>query len=623
MCGICGQYSYASQKPVEAGVITRMMQSLVHRGPDDEGCRISGPVGLGFRRLSIIDLVSGHQPMADNRKEIWVIFNGEIYNFPELRAELESLGHRFSTRSDTEVIVYGYRQWGEDVLSHLNGMFGLAIWDEPSQKLILGRDAMGIKPLYYADDGGCILFGSEVRSILAARNARAEVDPIAVNLFLRYRYTPSPRTLYEGIKKLAPGTMLVACGGKVRISRWYGFTPRPFSPAKTDQQAAEELLDIYTRAMKRHLLSDVPVGLLLSGGIDSGLLLGLMNLYGKEWPTFTVGYGQTFRDDELRDAEQTASFYGSRHVSVQLTRDEFEKTLPKVIHYLEEPVATSSIVPMYLVCQRARQDVKVALMGQGPDELFGGYRRHLGVQYGAAWRTMPAWVRTLAGNVVRILPRNEMLKRGVHSLDVADRLKRYQSVFSLLPAETIDGLFQEGAAPPVECDNALAHWSEFSELMRYTDELGGFQLIEIRSSLPDELLMFGDKLSMAHGLEVRVPYLDREVVEYVERLGAGFKIRGRSQKWLHRQVCRRFMPSSILKRKKRGFATNVVDQWFQSSLHGRLDGYLMDPQSLMYRILKPSAVQKILEEHRSGMNNHYKVLFSLTVLEEWLRAFTA
>ena len=561
--------------------------------------------------------------MTDDQEKIWIVFNGEIYNFPELRKELKSFGHSFRTKSDTEVIIYGYKQWGEDVLNHLNGMFGLAIWDESEMKLILARDAMGIKPIYYKKDQWGLYFASEVRSILAAQEEKPDVDPIAVNMFLRYRYTPSPLTIYKGIKKLAPGTMLIAEKSGVHTRRWHRFTPKPFSPMKTDEQARDELLDIYKRSIKRHLISDVQVGLLLSGGIDSGLLLGLMNLYDDDWPTFTVGYGDSFRDDELQDAANTATLYNSKHTSVQLTRKQFEESLSKVVNLLEEPVATSSIVPMYFVCQRAREDVKVVLMGQGPDELFGGYRRHLGVQYGTLWRAMPTWLRVPVKEIVKFLPRNEMLKRGIYSLDVTDRLKRYQSVFSLLPAEKVDGLFQDGLVKPGVGDKVLEHWAEFSDLMKYTDELGGFQFIELRSSLPDELLMFGDKLSMAHSLEVRVPFLDREIVEYVERLNASFKVRFNKQKWLHRQVCRQFMPHSILKRKKRGFATNVVDQWLHSSMIGKFDGYLMDSNSLMYEILRPKAVQKLLEEHKTGRNNNYKVLFSLVVFEEWLRAFVS
>jgi asparagine synthase (glutamine-hydrolysing) len=269
MCGICGQYSFQEQRPVEREAIQAMARSLVHRGPDDEGYYFSGPIGLGFRRLSIIDLEGGHQPMSDETQSVWVAFNGEIYNFQELRAELEGLGHRFRTRSDTEVIVHGYKQWGSEVLNRLNGMFGLAIWDERARRLVLARDAMGIKLVYFRVEAGSVAFGSEIRAILATRRERPAIDATALNLFLRYRYTPSPLTLYDGIQKLAPGTMAVFDPGAWRVERWYRFRPRHFSPPKSYREAREELLEIYKRAMRRHLISDVPVGLLLSGGVDS------------------------------------------------------------------------------------------------------------------------------------------------------------------------------------------------------------------------------------------------------------------------------------------------------------------------------------------------------------------
>ena len=313
---------------------------------------------------------------------------------------------------------------------------------------------------------------------------------------------------------------------------------------------------------KRHLLSDVPVGILLSGGLDSGLLLALMNEQGGPWPAYTIGYGESFEDDELTDAAVTAGLLGARHVTVKLDQAEFERSLPKIVECLEEPIATSSIVPMYFVSQRARQDVKVALIGQGPDELFGGYKRHLGVHYGNWWRGLPAGLRSMAGFAVNRLPRNETLKRGVRSLEATDRLKRYQDVFSLAPAETIDGLFREDVLPERDRHDLVEYWDAFRPQMEHTDELGGFQLLEIRSSLPDELLMYADKLSMAHSLEVRVPYLDRTVVEYVQRLGANLKVRNGTRKWLHRQVCQSYLPPRILKRKKRGFAANVVDDGF-------------------------------------------------------------
>jgi len=620
MCGICGQYNFGDRAPVALPGVETMTRTIAHRGPDDEGYLTEGPLGLGFRRLSIIDLAGGHQPMSDVEKSVWVIFNGEIYNFRELRAQLESRGHRFRTSSDTEAIVHGYKEWGTDVFDRLNGMFGVAIWDVRRQRLVLARDAMGIKLVYYAIRDGSVWFGSEMRPVLAALGQRPEVDPVALNLFLRYRYTPSPLTIFKGIEKLAPGTMLIVEGGAVRRERWYQYTPTPFPTPKTEDEAYEELTQLYRDAMRRHLISDVPVGLLLSGGMDSALLLALMNEHGGPWPAYTVGYGESFEDDELTDAAETALHLGARHIAVKLDRSEFERSLPRIVEGLEEPIATSSIVPMYFVSQRARQDVKVALIGQGPDELFGGYKRHLGVQYGDYWRRLPQPVRSLLGSAITQLPRNEMLKRGVMSLAQPDRMKRYQQVFSLASANTVDGLFLDGALPQDSGDRILACWSDLVPAMQHTDELGGLQFLELRSSLPDELLMYADKLSMAHALEVRVPYLDREVVEYVQRLGANFKVRHGTRKWLHRRVARTYLPAPILKRKKRGFAANVVDGWFQSSVTGKIDDLLMDSSSLMYGLLRPEPVRRLLDAHRSKSQDNHKVLFTLALFEQWLRS---
>jgi asparagine synthase (glutamine-hydrolysing) len=619
MCGICGQFNFARNEPVESETIRRMTQTMVHRGPDDEGYFLSGSLGLGFRRLSIIDLAGGHQPMSDAEETVWVILNGEIYNFKELRAELEGRGHLFRTCSDTEVIIHGYKEWGAEVLNHLNGMFGVAIWDAKRKRLVVARDAMGIKLIYYRIDKGQLTFGSEIRPILAATNSRPDVDPVALNLFLRFRYTPSPITIFEGIRKLAPGTMLVVENGQYQEKRWYNYTRIPFLDHKGEEDAAQELLELYRAAVQRHLLSDVPVGILLSGGLDSGLLLGLMNEQGGPWPAYTIGYGETFEDDEIADAAETASALGARHVTVRLDQAEFERSLPRIVECLEEPIATSSIVPMYFVSQRARQDVKVALIGQGPDELFGGYKRHLGVYYGDWWRLLPKALRSVVGFAVHGLPRNETLKRGVASLGTEDRMKRYQNVFSLAPARIIDGLFRDDTLPNRDGHELVDYWRGLAPQMVHTDELGGFQLLEIRSSLPDELLMYADKLSMAHSLEVRVPYLDRTVVEYVQRLGADFKIRNGSRKWLHRRVCQNYLPPSILKRKKRGFAANVVDEWFRSSLKGELPDLLLNRDSLMFELLKPEPVRRLLEVHRSGGRDNHKLLFSLVMLEQWLR----
>src|SRR5258708_2502734 len=362
MCGICGQYNFQSGTRVGREDIEKMTRMMVHRGPDDEGYYLDDSLAFGFRRLSIIDLEGGHQPMSDQEESVWIVFNGEIYNFPELRNELESLGHQFRTKCDTEVIVLGYKQWGDDVLNHLNRMFGLAIWDTRRKRLLVARDPFGIKPIYYRIDKGTVFFGSEIRPVIATSTEKPEVDPVSLNLFLRYRFTPSPKTVFKGVQKLAPGSRLSFEKGQFCSEMWDQFKPVPFSPIVSENEAREELLILCKRSVKRHLLSDVPVGLLLSGGIDSALLLALMNLYGDSWRTYTVGYGTSFADDELADAADTASCLSSQHTAVLLNQQTFEATLPRIVACLEEPVATASIVPMYFVCWRARQDVNVALI---------------------------------------------------------------------------------------------------------------------------------------------------------------------------------------------------------------------------------------------------------------------
>src|SRR5690242_8380558 len=286
---------------------------------------------------------------------------------------------------------------------------------------------------------------------------------------------------------------------------------------------------------------------------------------------------------------------------------------------MEDPIATSSVDPMYFVCQRARKDVTVALVGQGPDELFGGYRRHLGVRYGAIWSTLPDWVRMPISSTIGALPRNETLKRGVYSLAISDRMHRYQNVLSLLPGDQVEGLFQDGLLPPDAGDAILSCWQDMSELMGETDELGGLQFLEVRSTLPDELLMYADKLSMAHGLELRVPFVDKEIVEYVERLPASFKVRNGTRKWLHRQVCSDFLPESILKRPKRGFASNVVDDWFREAVDNKMADSLLDPESRIYQYLRANSVRELMNLHSSGRQDNHKILFSLALFEEWLR----
>jgi asparagine synthase (glutamine-hydrolysing) len=618
MCGICGEYNFGSHRPAEIERVKKMTASLTHRGPDDEGYLCLGPVGLGFRRLSIIDLAGGHQPMVDADRGVFLLFNGEIYNFAELKNELEQYGHRFKTKSDTEVILHGYKQWGIDVLNRLNGMFGLAIWDEQEKRLMLARDRLGVKPLYYRLDSDHVVFGSEIRAILAHGGCKPEVDTAAINLFLRYRYTPSPLTAFKGVKKLAAGTRVVIEKGVPRLERWWNFRPTPFESMPSAAEAEQKLAELYQNAVKRQLMSDVPVGLFLSGGLDSGLLLALMSQSSSDWKAYSVGFGSGFANDELSKAAQTARHFKAQSFSTEITKDEFEKALPNVIRTVEEPVAADSIVPMYFLCQRARQDVKVALMGQGPDELFGGYRRHLFAKYGMYGRMVPDSSRFLVKYALGRLVSKSSAARVLASLEPGDTMQRCRSIFSQLPGESSGLLFQDNLLEADNGSQVLDCWRDLEPIMPDGDELGGLQFLELRSSLPDELLLYADKISMAHGLEVRVPYLDHEIVEFVERLSSSFKVRNGSRKWLHRKVCRRFLPEEFVGRSKLGFETPNGD-WLRKGTGAASSEYLQDKESKIYGFLHYGAVQSLLEDHRRGRSGGSDFLFSLIALEVWLR----
>ncbi len=620
MCGICGVLNRRGG-PVAPDRLRTMATAIAHRGPDDEGYHQDGPIGFGFRRLSIMDVSGGHQPMSTADGRVVAMVNGEIYNFGPLRAELIARGHRFTTRSDSEVVLHGYREWGDAVLSRLNGMFGLAVWDADRRRLLLARDPAGVKPLYYRVDDDEVVFGSELRAITAATGHSPTADPLAVNLFLRYRYVPSPFTIHTGVWKLAPGTKLVVDDGVVTVARFHDLDPTPVEPARSPDEAQAKLLEHYRAAVRQQLVSDVPVALLLSGGVDSALLLALTRELDVTLPTYTVGYGPEYVHDELAEAADTAARFGVPHVEIRLDRGAFEADLATVVDALEEPVATPSTVALYQVTQRVAKDAKVALIGQGPDELFGGYARHLGVRYGAAWRALPRPVRAGAAAGLRHLPRAAIVHRGLDSLDVADRLRRYQQVFSILPGDTVDALFQPGVLPPAPGDAILTSWADAAHRIAGADELGGFQYLEVRSSLPDELLLAADKLSMANSLELRVPYLDQNIIEFAAHVPAGMKIRQGARKWLHKRLCRSFLPREIVNRPKRAFAHDVVDRWYRESLTGKVADNLLDRDALLYRMLRPERVRQLVAEHQAGRRDHHKIIFSLVVLEDVLRRY--
>ncbi len=618
MCGICGEYNYQSKDPVAEEDIRLMTGSMVHRGPDDEGYHISGPLGLGFRRLSIIDLKSGQQPMSDREGKVWVVSNGEIYNFPELRKELEGHGHVFRTNSDTEVIVHGYKQWGNDVLKRLNGIFGMAIWDENKKKLILARDRLGIKPLYYQKDGRKLAFASEIRALHSRPGSGRKIDPLSLNQFLRYRYVPAPNTLFEGISKLAPGTMLVVENGGCRIERWWLFKPSVFDPLPSIEEAEEELHGLYSNAIKRQLISDVPVGLLLSGGLDSGLILGFLQSMGSSIRTYTVGFEGDFERNELKSAARSAELMGFDNISVELDQKTYNESLSKAIAFTEEPIASPAIVPMYHVSKRARQDVKVVLTGQGPDELIAGYKRHVALHYGHFWRQTPGVIRNPLKKILGRVKSSEALIRGLYSLDVADRDARYEQILSILASEEVNGMFKQEVLSDQREEKLMAWRQDLAPLVADTDELGGFHFYELSSSLPEEQLIFGDKMSMAHGLEARVPFLDHDIVEYVTRLPASYKVRWFKRKYLHKRICERVLPKEIINRGKIGFAT-PVDEWFSQSMNSKLNKVLLDPGARIYEYLDYPKVRGLITQHIDGRRNNHKILFNLVVCELCIR----
>ena len=421
MCGICGIYHFGSGRPADELLVREMTAVIRHRGPDDDGFYFDGPLGLGMRRLSIIALEGGAQPIAGESGAVVTVFNGEIYNFQSLRESLRSHGHTFRTRSDTEVIVHAFEQWGPGGFSKLNGMFGIAVWDSETRTLTLARDPYGGKPLYYHCDGDTLRFGSEIKSILCDDAVPREVDAVALDQFLSFTYVPSPATAFAGIQKVPPGFALVVDPGGVRLRRFHRVVPRLLEGVG-EQDLVERLQYLIEAAVRRQMVADVPVGALLSGGVDSTTTATIMSrLADRPIDTFTVGFTGDHGLDETAFARETARRIGSVHHEVIVSADEYAQFLPLSVWHLEELVATDSTLAYYRVCELARRSVKVVLSGQGADEPFAGYPRHLGERYGALYRGIPATVRRLALDpAIRRLPRNERLKRAVQSLGVSD-----------------------------------------------------------------------------------------------------------------------------------------------------------------------------------------------------------
>ena len=620
MCGIAGWYG-CRDKQGGPLLLKSMLSMLVHRGPDDEGQYLEGPVALGSRRLSIIDVAGGHQPIFNEDRSVSVVLNGEIYNFPNLRAELEAKGHLFATHTDTEVIAHGYEEWGEGCFAHLNGIFGVAIWDSRRRRLLLARDPFGVKPLYYHDDGRRLTWASEIKALLVDPAVPRRVDTDALDLFLTFRFVPSPLTMFAGIRKVRPGHMVVKddCGW---CEKRFSFEGVATADHLTEQDWIALLQERLEAAVQRQMMSDVPIGALLSGGVDSGVIAALMSrVADQQVRTFTVGFKDGDDVNELEEARRTAGLVGTSHEDVLLSSLDYQQLLQKVIWHLDEPIATTSALAMYSVCQLARKHVTVVLTGQGADEPFAGYPRYLGERYGALYRHLSAPLREhVVSPLVERLPRHERLKRAVRSLGTEDVTERFAQVYAVFSESMKAALWRPGmvareAFLPVHA--VIDYWRRDVEGLHPLTQM---TYVDARLSLSDDLLTYGDKMSMAASVEARVPFLDLDYMRVAEALPPSLRIRGRTQKYVHKKAVAKWLPPEVLNRRKRGFDT-PVDRWFRSELSGYVRSMLLSRDAGCLEFFRPTAIEELFDDHLSGRQDNRRQLFGLLVFELWHRQF--
>lgn len=624
MCGITGIYSF-NDTAVDLAHLQNMTDAVAHRGPDGAGRFVQGRVGLGHRRLSIIDLDGGRQPLSNEDDTIHVVFNGEIYNFIELRAELEEAGHRFKTHSDTEVIVHGYEQWGRACVSRFNGIFAFALWDERQQQLFIARDHLGVKPLYYSTVDGHLLFGSEIKSLLAHPACPRRVNKSALGQLFTFRYVPSPLTLFDGIHKLPPGHSMVVNRQDLSIQRYWNCVPS-HRTATRESDLIDEYNEHVERAVTLQLRSDVPVGLFLSSGVDSASLLAIMRKHlSGPIHTFTIGFEGGERSNENADARALANIFGADHAEMIVTAQDYEQYFERYMWDLEEPVGNESAAAFYFVSMLASRQVKVVLTGQGADEPWAGYHRYLGVKLSEYYRRIPRSIRQgLITNAVLALPRNERLKRGVLALDEPDVLTRFAKIYSFFTPDMRAHLFNEAVKSDAsyqhyEAREALAH---LQRDVRRLDPVSQMLYMDTRASLPDDLLMVNDKMSMANSIESRVPYLDHHLIEFVESLPVHYKLRHTTGKYLHKKALERWLPKSVVHRKKKGF-DNPVQQWLRERLRTHVDKLLFSSDAGVRDYFDIDYIRRIVQLHQEGKENYMRHIYLLISFEMWHRRFIA
>lgn len=622
MCGIVGLYYFDREKKAQASDLKVMADSMAHRGPDDEGFFTQDNVAIGMRRLSIIDLGGGHQPIFTPNKRKVIVFNGEVYNYVDHRPALEKKGHKFYTKSDTEVVLHLYDEYGLDSFQHLNGMFGLAIWDEDEQQLVLARDRIGIKPLYYYRDDEKVVFASEIKSILALPFIQTELDMEGVAAFLKYGFTPAPYTVFKNIKKIPPAHFVRLKGRDMQITRYWDVSYQNKLTGSEDE-VAEQLYQQLKEAVKYRLVSDVPLGAFLSGGMDSSGIVHLMNELGtKSTDTYCIGFGEGFDAyNELEAAKRFATDYKTNHHEI-LVKPDVATLFPKLIAGLDEPLADSSFLVTYLVSQLARETVTVILSGVGGDELFGGYRRYLNVQMNKYVKVMPVWFRR---NVV---------KKVLNSVPV-DRNSTMLNYFRLGKAyfNTADMEFsqQYGSYTSVFKDDfreqLALHDQEIPNFYeKYFDECDSDDLLDkimyydLKTSLPEQLLMLTDKMTMQVSLEGRVPFLDHNMVEFAARVPSEMKIKGFKLRHIQKKAFENRFPDYVFQQKKKGFGA-PVGVWIRNELKDMAHDLLSETYLRNQGVFDPKTVSKAMEDHFQMKEDYTDNLLALITFQIWYQSY--
>ena len=621
MCGIAGRFNYDPLRPVDRGVLEAMTDAVAHRGPDAAGYHLSPGIGLGHRRLSIIDLSTGDQPLANETGTVWTVFNGEIYNFAEVRAELTAHGHRFRTSSDTEVIVHGYEQWGERCVERFRGMFAFAVWDATARRLLLARDRVGVKPLYYAElPGRGLVFGSELKSLLEDPDVPRDWMPEAIDAYLTLLYVPAPATIYRGIRKLEPGHVLVAERGAVRTSRYWDLTFTGDGDPAREKTYLEQLDALLAESVALRQIADVPLGAFLSGGIDSSAVAAYMTQTGHQAPvTISVGFDHAAYD-ELAHARRVAEHLGCEFHPRTVTPD-IESLLPRLAWHFDEPFADSSAVPTYYVCRAARELVTVALSGDGGDELWAGYARHGVERWEQRVRSALGPAAGAAGLLGRALPLSIKGARALrHLASSPAQAYALKHAYGMFEPDAKARLYSGDFAARVRTADPFAPFRDAYDRCGSPDPVDRALYVDVRTYMVDDILTKVDRMSMAVSLEARDPLLDHRLLEFAATVPSSLKLKDGRGKYLLRRVLERRLPPAILQRGKQGFEA-PIGEWLRGPLAPMVDSLLTDGQFRTRGIFDDREVSRLWREHRDARADHRHRLWQLVMLELWFRQF--